>query len=244
MRIHASIIGGTGVGDRLRDLGGKIYHVPTAMGLARGRLIEIEGRNVLVLARHGGGHKVPPHRVNYAAMALALKDLNIPYCFSTAAVGSLRPDWPGGTMAICNDFYDLTYRNPTLFDRSVVHTDFSQPFNEAARVLLLQSAQEQSISVHPNAVYVCGNGPRYETPHEIQQFKQLGDVVGMTAATEAILMREAGVGYACVAVVTNLAAGISESPLSHEEVVEEMQRSGEKVVNLLLGAIRSIKNEL
>lgn len=241
MRIDAALIGGTGVGHRLAALGGRPIHVPTAFGMARGRLLGYRGKQILVLQRHGPGHRVPPHRINYHALAAAVRQLGARACFSTAATGGLRDDWPCGTMAVCSDFVDVTARNATLFDRSVVHTDFSHPFGESARSALLAAAKEQGIAVQDGGIYVNGNGPRYETPYEIQLYRRLGgDVVGMTAATEAILMGEAGVPYACLAVVTNLAAGLAGVPLSHEEVVEEMERSGERAVALLLGAAERV----
>jgi 5'-methylthioadenosine phosphorylase len=191
----------------------------------------------LVLQRHGVGHKVPPHAINYRAMAWAVRFTGAAACFSTAATGGLRDDWPNGTLAVCHDFVDVTARNLTMHDREVVHTDFSSPFGARARVAMLAAASALGIPVQDGAVYVNGNGPRYETPYEIQLYRRLGgDVVGMTAATEAILMGEAGVPYACLAVVTNQACGLTGATLSHEEVVEEMERSGDRAVRILLGA--------
>lgn len=239
MRIDAAIIGGTGIGSRLMRLEGRVLHVPTREGMIRGKVLDHDGVQVLVLSRHSAGHKVPPHRVAYEALALGVRALGAKACFSTAAVGSLRPDWAPGTMAACRDFLDLSARNTTLFDREVVHRDFSSPF--PARQWLLQGASDAGIEVHDEGVYLCGNGPRYETPHEITLYRQFGaDVVGMTASSEAIAFGEAEVPYACLAVVTNLAAGISEQELSHEEVVEEMERSGTRAVEVLLAAVRRV----
>lgn len=237
MRADAAIIGGTGVGPRLAALGGEAVTIDTKFGAASGSLFDHVGLKVLALQRHGSGHKVPPHKINYRAIALAVKQSGARACFSTAATGGLRDDWPCGTMAVCHDFVDLTGRNLTLFDDEVVHTDFSEPFSEKARQALLESAAALGFQIQDRAIYINGNGPRYETPHEIQLYRKMGgDVVGMTAATEAILMKEAGVEYACLAVVTNAAAGLAGVPLSHEEVVEEMERCGEKAVKNLLGA--------
>lgn len=186
---------------------------------------------VILLKRHSAGHKVPPHKVNYRALALGLKALGVTTCFASAAVGSLRPDWKPGTLVVPHDFLDLTARNVTLFDRTVEHTDFSNPL--PGRAQLLSAASEEGLEVVDGGVYVCGNGPRYETPHEIELYGQVGSIVGMTASSEAIVMREAGIDYGLLAVVTNLACGIADSPLSHEEVVEEMERSGELAVRVL-----------
>jgi 5'-methylthioadenosine phosphorylase len=241
MRVDAGIIGGTGVGERLLRLGGTPLFVPTSAGLLRGRMLEVDDARILLISRHSGGHKVPPHKVNYKAIASGLSSLGVRACFASAAVGSLRRDWKPGTLIACSDFLDVTCRNLTLYDRQVVHTDFSHPFGAAARAAMLQAAQAAGVEMIDGGVYICSNGPRYETPAEIALYSQLhGDVVGMTAATEAILMREAGVEYATLAVVTNLAAGFEDQPLSHEEVVEEMGRSGEAAARILLDAAARI----
>ena len=119
-----------------------------------------------------------------------------------------------------------------MYSESVVHTDFSSPFSPGVRQALIDSAEGP---IESKGVYLGLNGPRYESPQEIRTFRGFGaDVVGMTAATEAILMRERGIDYGCLAIVTNLASGISDNPLSHQEVVEEMERSGERAVALLI----------
>ncbi len=239
MHVDAAIIGGTGTGDQLLAMPGEVVHLPTSAGFLRGRLLDVEGKKVLALGRHSSGHKVPPHKVNYLAMARGLQELGARACFATAAVGSLRPEWGAGTLVVCSDFIDLTGRFQTLFDTSVVHTDFSQPF--AGRNAILKAAGDVGEKVQDGGVYVCGNGPRYETPAEIKLYTQFGgDVVGMTAATEAILMREAGIDYGCLAIVTNLACGITDQPLSHEEVVDEMKRSGSRALKILMRAVAHV----
>src|SRR5688500_1502649 len=104
MRADAAIIGGTGVGSRLAELGGEPVSIDTQFGAASGTFLKHEGTGLLVLQRHGPGHKVPPHNINYRAMALAVKQSGAKACFSTAATGGLRDDWPCGTMAVCHDF--------------------------------------------------------------------------------------------------------------------------------------------
>ncbi len=231
MKADLAIIGGTGVADRLARLGGRPILVPTIDGPMRGKVVDWDGRTVVLLQRHSAGHKVPPHRVNYRAMARGLATLGVRACYATAAVGSLRTDWDAGTLVAPSDFYDVTGRNLTLFDRAVQHTDFTDPF--PARSGLLAAAQKCGIPVNDGGVYVCANGPRYETPHEVQQYGHVGDIVGMTAASEAIVMREAGVPYGCLAVVTNLGTGLSDVPLAHGDVTAAMEKSGELAVRIL-----------
>ncbi len=196
----------------------------------RGRITEVAGKAVVIVQRHSVGHKVPPHKVRYQAIALGLKALGVKTCFSTAAVGSLREDWSVGTLATCTDFLDFSGRSVTLFDRQVKHTDFTRPFPAAGR-LVAQGVIDQ-------CVYVCMNGPRYETPTEVATLRNLGgDVVGMTVASEAIVMREADIDYGCLCVVTNLGCGIARTALDHSEVGDAMSKFGDRVVEILLGAV-------
>lgn len=185
----------------------------------------------MAVQRHSSGHRTPPHRVNYRALAWGLRQMGVKRCVSSAAVGSLRPDWGPGTLAVCTDLLDLTARRLTLWDREVRHTDLSLPFPLApALAMVAPDAQ-------PSAVYVGYDGPRYETPAEVKALGQLGgDVVGMTASTEAVLMREAGVDYGCLAIVTNLGSGLASEHLSHDEVVNVMESLGGQIAEALLSA--------
>jgi 5'-methylthioadenosine phosphorylase len=141
-------------------------------------------------------------------------------------------------LAVCSDFLDATGRNLTLVEDRVVHTDFSQPFTESARQALIQGAASARVDVEDRCVYVCANGPRYETPFEVDLYRRAGgDVVGMTAASEAIALRESGVAYACLAVVTNSACGIEPTPLSHEDVVSVMRSSADRVLAILQASV-------
>lgn len=235
------LIGGTGIGSRLAVLPGRTFAVPTSEGVARGRLVELDGLRAVVVQRHAAGHRTPPHAVAYKAMALAAQALSVRGCFATAAVGSLRPEWAPGTMVACSDFIDLTGRRQTLYRSSVVHTDFTEPMSHKLRQLLLDAARDEGAAIQDGATYLCGDGPRYETPAEIRMMRTLGaDVVGMTAGTEAVLFREAGVPYACLAIVTNLAAGMGQAELTHGEVVDAMRRSGEAAVAILVRAARGL----
>lgn len=240
MRVDVGVIGGTGIGDRLAELGGSATHVPTSFGVMRGVYLEHDGVRFFLIRRHSAGHKTPPHQVNYRAFAEGLRSVGATHCFASAAVGSLRKEWGAGTFVACSDFLDLTNRNLTLFDRKVEHRDFSDPMGSTGRDALIAAAATEGFPIQKSGVYIGLNGPRYETPHEIQMLRHVGDVVGMTASSEAICMGEAGVKYSCLAVVTNLAAGISDTPLNHEEVVEVMTARGEQAVKLFLRAAKTI----
>ncbi len=239
MKVDVGLIGGTGVGSLLVREEGRAVHIPTPYGVARGKAMQIEGRTALLLSRHSAGHSVPPHRVNYLAMASALAQVGATYCFATAAVGSLSLARPVGTLMVCSDFLDCTYRNLTLHDSEVVHTPFAQPFGLEARSAVLAGAKLVGTPVLDGGVYLGLNGPRFETPHEVQMLSKIGDVVGMTASSEAIAMKEAGVQYALLAVVTNMGEGLG-GVVEHGIVGETMQELGPKAVAILKRAVGAL----
>lgn len=230
-----AIIGGTGIGEKLMAMDGDPIRIETKFGPVEGKQVKHSGRTLLLMQRHSGGHKVPPHKVNYRAMAVALQTVGARACFASAAVGSLRPDWKPGTLAICTDMIDLTYRRLTLFDDEVQHTDMSEPF--PASSVLKAACESLDQEIEEKATYVGLDGPRYESPAEVRYLGQIGgDVVGMTATSEAIVFREAGVPYACLAVVTNLGTGLSSSQLHHGEVTDIMKNVGPTVLEILMKA--------
>lgn len=188
------------------------------------------GREVVFLTRHGMEHSVPPHLVNYRANIWALREIGAAKVVATAAVGSLNPEMHPGEMVLVDQFLDFTKnRCQTFFDGGdggVLHVDMTEPYCPEFRKEIAGVAEKLDIPLHLKGTYVCTEGPRYETPAEIRMFRILGgDLVGMTSVPEVVLAREAGLCYATLALVTNYAAGISQHPLSHREVVEEMERS-------------------
>ncbi|MBN9501300.1 MAG: hypothetical protein BGO01_05360 [Armatimonadetes bacterium 55-13] len=239
MKVDAGLIGGTGIGSILSNEPGVGVHIPTPEGLVRGKIIELERKTIFLLSRHSAGHSVPPHKVNYKAMSLALKYLGARACFASAAVGSLKENYQVGQLVVCSDFLDLTGRNLTLFDHSVTHTPFPKPFGPAARQSLLAAAKQLGINLHTEGVYVGLNGPRFETPHEIQILQKMGDLVGMTASSEAVLMKEAGIEYGLLAIVTNMGEGLG-GEVEHAIVGEVMSRIGPRVIEIFKQAIRNL----
>jgi 5'-methylthioadenosine phosphorylase len=235
MRVQAAIIGGTGLGHHIEAMPGRYMFVTTPHGLVKGKLVTQDGAEIYCVRRHSAGHKVPPHQVNYLAVAYALKSLQISGCLASAAVGSLNQNWKVGDFVMCDDFIDLSARGITAFDDSVEHRDFTEPFSDQLRQTVLKAAQERGVSVASGGIYANMNGPRYETPQEVKTAAILGaNLVGMTAGSEAVVMRELKVPYACVCVVTNAAAGIEDGPLDHQDVVAVMEQKGKTLLSLLL----------
>lgn len=209
------IIGGTGLA-QLANL--KIKHrqvARTPYGEPSGALTigDIRGQEVIFLARHGYGHTIPPHEVNYRANLWALKDHGVDRVVSVATVGGIHPGLIPGTLVIPDQIIDYTHgRANTYFvggdDRTVTHLDFTIPYCEAMRAALARAAEEAGISLRNGGVYAAVQGPRLETAAEINRLERDGaDMVGMTGMPEAYLARELGLCYAAVGAVVNHAAG-------------------------------------
>lgn len=223
------IIGGSGVYRLTQGQGFERHTVVTHYGEVKCFVGKWAGREVVFVPRHGEGHTIPPHRINYRANVLAMRRLGVEAVLATAASGSLRSDLIPGTLVVPDQLLDLALQRPrTFFDGDgapVVHVDLTSPFCPTLRWALKQVAEALGITLMDGGCYVCGEGPRYETSAEVRALAQLGgDVVGMTAGTEAALFREAEICYAIVAIVTNWGAGISPQPLSHSEVTAMMEQ--------------------
>ncbi len=237
-----AIIGGSGVYDprMLEDV--KDVTVTTEFGTVALKSGIYKGKKVFFLARHGEKHSIPPHMVNYRANIKALKDSKVKNIISTSAVGSLNRTMKPGDFVLLDQFIDFTReRKCTFHDDTVVHTDFTNPYCPQLREIILKAASHLKIPLHPRGVYVCTEGPRFETPAEIKMFSLLGgDVVGMTNVPEVVLAREAKICYSSIATVTNFAAGISPSKITHEEVIEIMAQNSENIKKLISQIIEMI----
>lgn len=212
------IIGGTGL-TQLANL--EITHrqvARTPYGEPSGALTfgRICGQEVIFLARHGYGHTIPPHEVNYRANLWALKEQGVDRVVSVATVGGIHPDLIPGMLVIPDQIIDYTHgREATYFvekDKPVVHLDFTYPYCDQMRASLLAAAQACGIHLRDGGVYGAVQGPRLETAAEINRMERDGaHMVGMTGMPEAYLARELELCYAAVGVVVNCAAGRGRS---------------------------------
>ena len=225
-----AIIGGTGIysPEALQGFEEKVIDTPYGQALCN--IGELAGNQVVFITRHGVGHKTAPHKVNYRANIWALKSLGTEEIFATTAVGSLNPEMKAGHFVVCSNVLDFTKsRINTFYDtpeRGVVHVDFSYPYCPCVRERVIRCLEKLDIPFHKEGVYVATEGPRFESAAEIKAYAMLGgDLVGMTNMPECILAREAEMCYSTCSIVTNMAAGISPTPLSHMEVVEAMGKS-------------------
>lgn len=235
------------MGSGLEELArrGRSVRVPTRFGSVEVSAAEVGGVEVAIVPRHGLAHAVPPHRVGYRANVLALKKLGVERVLATGAVGSLREHIRPGMAVVVSDFIDLTKSRPSsLYEGPrVVHVDMSEPFCPELRSVLLEASRRAGLETLDGGVYACTEGPRFETPAEIRAIKALGaDVVGMTVATEATLAREAGLCYAALCLVTNMAAGM-QSMVTAEEVARVMEGIRQKVLKSLEEAVVTVPAE-
>lgn len=177
---------------------------------------QICGRPVAFLARHGYGHTIPPHEVNYRANVWALCKRGAVGIISVASVGSIRADLKPGDLVIPHQIIDYTWGRKSTYhegpEGTLAHIDFTEPYDRALREQLILAADAIGMPVSKAAVYATTQGPRLETAAEINRFERDGaDVVGMTGMPEAALARELAVPYAAISVVANYAAGRADS---------------------------------
>jgi len=241
--MSVAIIGGTGL-TSLKHLEIKrreVVHTP--FGEPSGPITHglFHGREIMFLARHGYGHTIPPHRVNYRANLWALKHLGVDRLLAVAAVGGISEAMKPSVIAIPDQIIDYTWgRSHTFFEDDlthVTHVDFTHPYDGRLRQQLIASARAAGLDAVEGGTYGATQGPRLETAAEVQRLKRDGcDLVGMTGMPEAGLAREQGIAYASCAVVANWAAGLHSDVITMEEI-EQNLRTGMDRVRLLLGEL-------
>ena len=177
---------------------------------------------VVYLARHGRDHHIPPHRLNHRANLWALRELGATAILATASTGSLKKSIRPGSFVVPDDFVSF-WDIPTFHDDDVVHA--TPGLDPRLRDLLTTAGRTSGASIRGRGIYVQTTGPRLETPAEIAHFATVGDVVGMTMASEATLASELGIPYAAVCSVDNYCNGIVERPLTFEQIRETQARN-------------------
>jgi 5'-methylthioinosine phosphorylase len=201
---------------------------------------------VAFLPRHGPGHRVPPHAINYRANLWALKQAGVGQIISVNAVGGIGADMSPCTLALPQQLIDYSSgRQHSYFDGSdgvVRHVDFSEPYSDRLRTCLKQAAEQLQLSIVDSGTYGCTNGPRFETAAEIERMRRDGcSIVGMTGMPEAALARELDIEYACLAIVVNWAAGVSASEISMQEIMTNLEQCVQQLRPLLLAASEMIR---
>jgi 5'-methylthioadenosine phosphorylase len=239
------IIGGTGL-TKLANLEITRRQVKrTPYGEPSGALTygQMCGEEIIFLARHGYGHTIPPHEVNYRANIWALKEQGVDRIVSVSTVGGIHPDLCAGTLLVPDQIIDYTHGRASTFavygERPVVHVDFTHPYCPEMRKGILMAAGRAGVNIRDGGVYAAVQGPRLETIAEINRLERDGaDVVGMTGMPEAYLAREADLCYGTIGVVINDAAGRGASRNGIREV------DIRKVMDDLMAGVRSLLEEL
>lgn len=249
--LKLGVIGGTGVGgllSSLADVEPVRHELMTPFGRPSGPLVEsvVDGLPLVVLSRHGEGHRYNPTQVPYRANVMAMKMLGVTHLLATGAVGSLREEIRPRDLVLVDSLIDRTHRRAsTFFDAAAVHVDFAEPTCPVLRQLATEAAGTlQSVHLHPRGTYVCIEGPSFSTRAESLMHRILGgDVVGMTALPEARLAREAEIAYLLVALATDYdcwrphASGTTPQSLL-QEIIGHLQAASASAMRLLEATIR------
>lgn len=245
--VALAVIGGTGL-YALAELQDIETHQPvTRYGAPSGpvRIGTLDGRRVAFLARHGEGHSVPPHKVNYRANLAALQALGAKRVLALNTVGGITGRFGPRVLACPDQLIDYTWgRVSTLCEEpgtDVLHVDFGDPYTPSLRTQVLAAAIAASVELVDGGCYGATQGPRLETKAEIVRMRRDGcDLVGMTGMPEAGLAREMGLDYACLAIVANWAAGAGPDPdevITLEEVLANVAAASSGIPALVRGML-------
>ncbi|MBI2459159.1 MAG: S-methyl-5'-thioadenosine phosphorylase [Parcubacteria group bacterium] len=247
-KIKIAIIGGSGLDDPGILKNAVELKVATPFGAPASPLIcgQIQGVEVVVLARHGKGHTIMPTKVPYRANIWALKQAGCTHIIATTACGSLQEKIKPRDLIFLDQFIDFTkQRNLTFFEDKVVHTAMAEPFCPRLRQVLITAAQSLRLAHQAIGTMLTIEGPRFSTRAESRYFKNLGaDVINMSTVPEVILARELGLCYASVAMATDYDGWREgEAAVTWEMILEVMKDNAENVRKLLLEVIPKINFE-
>ncbi len=240
-----AVIGGTSIYGLAELQAAESLTIETPYGAPSGpiRLGQLEQRRVAFLARHGEGHSLPPHRVNYRANLWALHAAGVRRVLAINTVGGITDRAPPRALVVPDQIIDYTHgREATLWDGpgSMLHAEFGQPYGAALRSDLLAAGRHAEVPLVDGACYGATQGPRFESEAEIARMRRDGcDLVGMTGMPEAGLARELGLDYACLAPVANWAAGCGDgAQISLDDVFANLAACTGQLPHLLRALLR------
>lgn len=243
--IKIGIIGGTGLDDPKIMQNAQELEVETPFGKPSSKLTigQIEGKEVVILARHGKDHSIMPTKVNYRANIWAIKEAGCSHILATTACGSLKEEIKPGDLVFLDQFIDNTKHRPlTFYEDKVIHTPMADPFCAKLRALLVKSAKELGIAHHEKGIIVTIEGPRFSTRAESFMFRSWGaDAVNMSTVPEVILAREIGICYQSIAMSTDYDCWKEgEEDVTWEMIVARMKENADNVKKLLLSVIPKV----
>ena len=207
----------------------------------------IDGVPVMLLARHGREHTIPPTQVNYRANIAALKAAGCSHIIATTAVGSLREEIHRGDLVIIDQFIDFTKQRKMTYHESFephnpIHCAMADPYDENLRKILIDECRTLGYPFHDRGTLITVEGPRFSTRAESDMFRTLGaDIINMSVATETVLANEAGIPYAAVAMSTDYDCWRrDEEPVSWEAILKVFNENAARVTTLLKNVIRKV----
>ena len=246
--IDIAIIGGTGIYDN------NLFHQeqiikphtpygPTSDFIVIGRLND---KKIAFLPRHGKGHRIPPHMINYRANIWALKELGVKRIIAPSAVGSLNYDYKPGDIMLPDQFIDFTKkRNYSFFDGPrVCHISMADPFCTDLRNVAIKCINDLDVRFHSKGTYICIEGPRFSTRAESKLFRDLyhAEIIGMTLIPECLLARESEICYLSISTITDYDVW-AEQPVSSKDIVETLHKNVETIRTIISKLIPLISSE-
>lgn len=239
------VIGGSGLDNPGILENFKEKSLATPFGKPADNLIigKIGKTDVVILARHGKKHNLPPHKIPFRANIWALKKEGCTHILATTACGSLRENIKPGDFIFADQFIDFTkQRNLTFYDNEVVHTSLADPFDLSLRKEFIKTAKKLKLRFHSKGTMVTIEGPRFSTRAESFMFKSFGaDIINMTTVPEVILANELGIKYQSIAMSTDYDSWKeNEEAVTFEMVLERMKENAEKVKKLLIETIKNL----
>ena len=203
----------------------------------------INNKRIAFLSRHGAGHRIPPHELNFKANINGFEQLGVKRIISCCAVGSLKEDYKPGDIVIPDQFIDWKKSMTTFYGTGdVTHVSLADPFCPEIRKALIDTCKKLGIRYHDIGTYVCIEGPRFSTRAESKMFRNFADIIGMTGIPEAILAREREICLGILATVTDYDVW-AEKPVSMEEILRIMKESEAKVKQIIKEVVNVIPHE-
>ncbi len=239
------VIGGSGVYQLEGIEVVKEHDIDTPFGRPSSKVIEakLNGSTCFFLPRHGVGHTILPHEVNYRANIFAMKSLGVEYIVSVSAVGSLKEELPPTKFVLVDQFIDWTKgkRERTFFGEGLVaHVSTAEPIDLKLQEIIEASLKETKIDYSKGGSYLCIEGPQFSSKAESNIYRSFGaSVIGMTNVPESYLAKEAGIAYATVAMVTDYDCW-KEEHCTVDEIMKVMAENNKNVQTLLTNLIPNL----
>ena len=241
--VKLGIIGGSGIADAgfFEEIERKEMETPYGKPSAPYIIGKSRDVELIFMPRHGIGHTIPPHKINYRANIWGMKELGVKQMICPSAVGSLREDYKPGEIVLSDQFIDYTKRRElTFFDGpKVVHVSTADPFCPELRGMLANICQGLNVPCHKTGTHICIEGPRFSTRAESRMFKNHADIIGMTIVPEAQLAREMGICYSNMAMVTDYDVW-ADNPVNVAEVMKTMKENAGKISDIVAEATKRL----